>query len=65
MKINGWSVVPTGVGIAMKPEGKECEICLSYVAGHYVINVYRDGVDLPVRQISFMESEVESTEQTI
>jgi hypothetical protein len=53
--INGWSVLQTGVGIACKyvQGDSEFEVCLSIVKDTEVlINVYRDGVDLPVAVMS-------------
>jgi hypothetical protein len=49
-KINGWSVLNTGNGIAAQPiSDSELEVCLSIDGdGELVINVYQGGVDEPV-----------------
>jgi len=50
-KINGWSVLNTGDGIAAKHLGDSTllEVCLSVDGdGELIINVYQEGVDEPV-----------------
>mgnify|MGYP003342023703 CR=1 FL=1 len=59
MIINDWSVVPTGIGIAMMPSTRNIEICVAYVSGHYVVNVYKPGVDKAIKTLTIMESELE------
>jgi hypothetical protein len=48
--VNGWSIVQTGIGIAIKQLGDSTlEVCLSVDSdGELVINVYQEGVDQPV-----------------
>lgn len=58
-KINGWSVLNTGDGIAAKHLGDVTllEVCLSVDGdGELVINVYEEGVDAPVFTANVRES---------
>ena len=57
-KINGWSVLNTGDGIAAQPlSGSALEVCLSIDGdGELVINVYQGGVDEPVFVANLRES---------
>ena len=63
-RIGDWSILPTadGVGLSMKcckPNGTwlSGEICLRADGDGYIISVYADGVDHPVRseKISYKE----------
>jgi len=42
MKLNGWSIVKTPIGISLRPVGGHGEICVSESNGMYSINVYDD-----------------------
>jgi len=58
-KINGWSVLNTGAGIAAKHLGgiTLLEVCLSINSdGELIINVYQEGVDEPVFVANVRES---------
>lgn len=58
-KINGWSILNTGDGIAAKHLGDVTllEVCLSIDSdGELVINVYEEGVDEPVFVANVRES---------
>jgi len=57
-KINGWSALNTGDGIAVKHlGGSALEVCLSVDGdGELVINVYQGGVDEPVFVANVRES---------
>jgi len=57
-KINGWSVLNTGNGIAAQPlSDSELEVCLSIDGdGELVINVYQGGIDEPVFVANVRES---------
>jgi hypothetical protein len=42
MKLNGWSMVKTPLGVSLRPVGGHGEICLREEAGFYYIKVYTD-----------------------
>jgi hypothetical protein len=42
MKLNGWSVVKTPLGVSLRPIDGHGEICVSELNGMYRINVYDD-----------------------
>ena len=57
-KINGWSVLNTGDGIAAKHlGGSTLEVCLSVDGdGELVIEVHQEGIDEPVFVANLRES---------
>lgn len=63
MKINGWSVVKSPIGVSlrrMKSKGEVdmCgEICVAFADGGFCISVYADGVD-PAVSSMFVPQEV-------
>jgi hypothetical protein len=59
MIINDWSATPTGVGVSLMSKTRDIEVCVAYVSGHYVINVFKPGTDKAIKTITIMESEVE------
>jgi hypothetical protein len=42
MKLNGWSVVKTPLGISLRPVDGHGEICVSELNGMYHISVHQD-----------------------
>jgi hypothetical protein len=42
MKLNGWSVVKTPLGVSLRPVDGHGEICVRQEAGFYYIKVYAD-----------------------
>jgi hypothetical protein len=42
MKLNGWSVVKTPLGVSLRPIDGHGEICVSEVDGMYHIAVHQD-----------------------
>mgnify|MGYP003322135894 CR=1 FL=1 len=59
MIINDWSVTPTGIGVSLMPKTREVEVCVAYVSGHYVVNVYKPGDNKAIKTLTLMESELE------
>jgi hypothetical protein len=42
MKLNGWSVVKTPLGVSLRPVDGHGEICVRQEAGFYYIAVHQD-----------------------
>jgi hypothetical protein len=42
MKLNGWSVVKTPLGVSLRPIDGHGEICVRQEAGFYYISVHQD-----------------------